>query len=64
MYHLRPQCVGASDLLDTPYSGRNQTVRRKKKAPVRHQVARWTLGLGGLCVLLVVAKKAYFRIAI
>ena len=62
LYNLRPQSVTSDDLRDTCYAP-EPNIKLKKQVRPKH-VFRFTLGIGIACVLLVVAKKTYFKMLV
>ncbi len=62
LYNLRPGSVSPDELRDTSYAAEPEV---HFKAQVRgHGVYRYTVGIGLFCVLLVIAKKTYFRMLV
>ncbi|KAL3876065.1 hypothetical protein ACJMK2_033949 [Sinanodonta woodiana] len=58
LYDLRPHMVSSDDLASLESSfGQPQTSSRNKRL-VSHAILRWTMGLGILAVIAVVAKKS------
>ncbi|XP_074649312.1 putative flavin-containing monoamine oxidase A [Tubulanus polymorphus] len=68
LFHLKPDVLTKEErehVKDSllPQKQSNRRVSLVEKV-VGHHVFRWTIGIGSVCVLLVIAKKAYFRIAL
>ncbi|KAK3595095.1 hypothetical protein CHS0354_002348 [Potamilus streckersoni] len=61
LYDLRPQLVSRGDLASLENPFRQPQTSSGNKRPVSHAICSWTLGLGILAVIAVVAKKFFIK---